>query len=101
MLALLGYLYGRVGQCEKALSIQDSLRSRWENGALDTYYLAFVPAALEDRDQTFAWLDRAYEDGSLGPPVHLQVGLMEPRFDDLRQDPRLEQLHELLKLQKR
>jgi hypothetical protein len=101
MLALLGYLYGRVGQREKALSIQDSLRSRWENGALDAYYLAFVPSALEDRDQAFAWLDRAYEDGSLGLLSGLQVGLTDPLFDDLRQDPRLEQLHELLKLQKR
>jgi TPR repeat protein len=100
-LALLGYMLGRAGQRAEALAIQARLRDRQQNGVLGAYYLAFVPAALGDRDQAFTWLDRAYEDGSLGFSPGRTVGLTDPLFDDLRQDPRLGRLRARLGLQNR
>ncbi len=64
-LALLGYMTGRAGHREDALSIQARLHDRWQRGLLDAMNLAYVPAALGDRDQAFTWLDRGIEDGSL------------------------------------
>jgi len=101
ILAMLGYMLARAGQRGEALSIQDSLRNRWRNGALGAYYLAFVPTALGDRDQAFTWLDRAYKDRSLTFYPGRRVGLTDAPFDDLRQDPRLGRFRARLGLQNR
>ncbi len=101
-LALLGYMYGRAGDRGEALSIQARLLDRWRSGVLGAMDLAYVPAALGDRDQAFAWLDRAHEDGSLrffAPGM--RVAPSEPPFDVLEQDPRLGRLRERMGLQKR
>jgi hypothetical protein len=63
--------------------------------------LAYVPAALGDRDAAFAWLDRAHEDGSLTFGPGYWVDLNDVPFDALREDPRMERLRERLGLQRR
>jgi Tfp pilus assembly protein PilF len=100
-LALLGYMLGRAGRREESRAIQARLVDRRESGAIGAYYLAFVPTALGDRDQAFAWLDRAYDDGSLRFFPSGRVTLTGVPFDDLRQDPRMGRLRERLGLQKR
>jgi hypothetical protein len=94
-------MYGRSGQRADALSIQARLLDQQRSGSIGAYYLAFVPAALGDRDEAFAWLDRAYEDGSLRFSPGRGVGLPGLPFDDLRQDPRMGRLREQVGLQKR
>jgi serine/threonine-protein kinase len=99
-LALLGYMYGRAGEREQALAIHARLRDRWQRGTSGALYVAFVPAALGDRDQAFTWLDRAAEDGSLQFYPH-RVEMTGPPFDNLEQDPRMERLRSRFGFQKR
>jgi tetratricopeptide (TPR) repeat protein len=101
VLALLGYMHGRAGDRAEALAIQARLLDRRDSGAIGAYYLAFVPAALGDRDQAFTWLDRADEDGSLRFYPGRRMGVTELPFDALRQDPRMDRLRDRLGLQKR
>lgn len=100
-LALLGYMRGRAGQREEALSIQARLLDRWRRGLVGAMTLAYVPAALGDRDEAFAWLDRALEDGSLRFAPGKWVDLTDVPFDALSQDPRMDRLRERFGHQKR
>jgi tetratricopeptide (TPR) repeat protein len=100
-LAMLGYMEGRAGQREAALATQERLlehRRAVDDGAMN---LAYVPAALGDRDQAFAWIDTAYREGSLLFAPGLRVDLTDVPFDALLGDPRMERLRVRLGLQKR
>ena len=99
-LALLGYMYARVGQSDSALSIQSRLVAHWRSGATGAYVLAFVPAGLGDRDEAFAWLDRAYDDGSLTYTA-INSGLSGTPLETLKPDPRLDRLRARMGPQKR
>ena len=99
-LALLGYMYARVGQSDSALSIQSRLVANWRSGATGAYVLAFVPAGLGDRDEAFAWLDRAYDDGSLTYTA-INSGLSGTPLETLKPDPRLDRLRARMGPQKR
>jgi tetratricopeptide (TPR) repeat protein len=91
-MAFTAYMYARSGERMRADSIQARLESRVRRGEEGAYYLAFLPAALGDRDQAFKWLDEGLEDGSLGFPSGRSVPFIDPPFDDLRNDPRFERL---------
>jgi tetratricopeptide (TPR) repeat protein len=90
--AFLGYMYAQAGLLEQAAEVQAGLEARVARGAEGAYYLAFVPAALGDRDEAFKWLGQGLEDGSFGFPSSRSVPFTDPLFDDLKGDPRLEQL---------
>ncbi len=45
--------------------------------------IGLLLAGLGKKDEAFAWLEKAWEQGS--PPVDLKV---EPQYDPLRSDPR-------------
>jgi hypothetical protein len=51
-------------------------------------YLAILHAGLGEKDQAFAWLERAYQRHEWGL-IYLRVS---PFFDPLRSDPRFTQL---------
>jgi len=52
------------------------------------YGLALIFAGLNDREQAIYWLQKAYEDRS-----HWLVWLnLDPRFDNVRSDPRFADL---------
>jgi hypothetical protein len=63
---------------------------------VDPYYIAIVHAGLADLDQTFVWLDKAYEERSFWL-LYLNV---EPKFDRLRSDPRFAALQRRLNFPK-
>ena len=52
------------------------------------YLIAIVYVGLGDKDQAFAWLDKAFQDRS-SLLLWLKV---EPQFDSLRDDPRFQDL---------
>jgi len=52
------------------------------------YNIATVDAALGDKDEAFAWLDRAYADRSF----YLTWIKVDPQMDSLRLDPRFADL---------
>jgi hypothetical protein len=55
------------------------------------YAMALVYAGLGQHDSAFAWLEKAYEVRD----VHLVfVAAQDPKWDDLREDPRFRRLVE-------
>ncbi|CAN5829936.1 serine/threonine-protein kinase [soil metagenome] len=93
-LALLGHTLARAGQRKEANRILADLIARQERTVVGAFEIAVVYAGLGDFDQAFGWLDRSVDDKSL------DNGIMEPTFEDLRQDPRFERLARRLGLQK-
>lgn len=61
---------------------------------VDPYYVAIVHAGLADLDQTFVWLEKAYEERSFWL-IYLNV---EPKFDRLSSDPRFATLQRRLNI---
>ena len=84
----LGYLHAVAGKRSEALRIAANLKEMSKKEYVDPYAIAIVYAGLGDKDQAFAFLDRAYEEHS--PFMnHLPV---ENFFDNLRSDPRFNAL---------
>jgi hypothetical protein len=73
-----------VGRIDEADRVIAELRQRASRGYISPYAFALIYAGLNDSDNTFAWLERAYDDRTHWL-VFLQV---EPRFDSLHEDPR-------------
>jgi eukaryotic-like serine/threonine-protein kinase len=99
-LPLYAYVLARAGQRDEALRIQADLLDRWRRGERSAFGVAVVYAGLGDFDQAFAWIDKSIDDHSLLRP-NSHSGIMEPIFEDLRNDPRFERVRERTGLQKR
>jgi DNA-binding winged helix-turn-helix (wHTH) protein/tetratricopeptide (TPR) repeat protein len=72
---------GMKGYWRKWLELQ---RERIRRGQLSPFYLAQIYAFIGAQDRAFAYLQKAYEDRSLG----LAALRYDPSFDDLRADQR-------------
>jgi eukaryotic-like serine/threonine-protein kinase len=87
-LADLGYVLGISGKKEEArqmlLELQDSFQPR----SVSSYHLAIIYAGLGERELALQSLRKAVDNRSPGV-VHLKVS---PLFQDLRSDPRFEDL---------
>jgi TolB-like protein/DNA-binding winged helix-turn-helix (wHTH) protein/Tfp pilus assembly protein PilF len=90
-----GQIHALAGRREAALEEIDRLIELSRERYVPAYDIATIYAALGDRDQTFEWLERAFEDRST-----LVVWLRwEPIFDDMRADPRYAPLAARLELE--
>jgi tetratricopeptide (TPR) repeat protein len=89
-LPLYGYAVtlARAGQTAKARAMLDRLLAYAKDHYLNPITLVAVYAALGDRDQAFAWLDRTVTDRT----GWLWGIATWPEFDALQNDPRLAQL---------
>ena len=83
-LALLGYSYARSGGRNQALRIIEELKADSKQRFVSAYFFALVYAGLEDRDQAFLWLEKAYEERFFRLAYFKQESLWGP----LRSDPR-------------
>jgi tetratricopeptide (TPR) repeat protein len=82
--AVLGYLYGKAGNREKAQETVNSFLARSRKGYFSPYMIALVYAGLGEKDKVFEWLDSAYEVRD-----HLQIWLKgDSAFHNLHSDPR-------------
>jgi len=86
--ALLAHAYGVAGNKAEAKKILDQLKEQSLRSYVSSYSIAEVCLALGDRNQAFAWLDKAYEERARAL-VMLKV---EPKVDPLRSDPRFQDL---------
>ena len=86
--ALLARAYALSGKRSEAFTLLDELNERSTQHYVSSYRIAAVYAALGDKDRAFKWLDHAYE-GRDGWLIWLAV---DPVFDSLRSDERLEEL---------
>ncbi len=87
-LALIGNARALLGERHEALRVLEELTAESKRRYVPSFHFAIVHAGLGDKDQAFAWLDRAYEERS-----QFLVDLkFEPILDPLRSDPRFADL---------
>jgi eukaryotic-like serine/threonine-protein kinase len=88
VLAELGYVYGLAGKKAEAKRILAELTELAKRGNVSPLNFAIVYAGLGDKDQAFAWLERAYQERS---PFLLDIKTLLGG-DPLRSDPRFQDL---------
>ena len=90
----LAHAYAVSGQTAKARKMLDQLIERSTHTYISPFDVAVVYAGLGDREQAFAWLERAYDEH--GRAI---LGLkVKPRLDPLRADPRFAVLMRRMKV---
>lgn len=83
-LAAMGHAYGEWGKKKSALKIIDTLASLSTRRFVTSYGVALVYCSLEQKDQAFRWLNKAYDERS-----NWLVWLTsDPRLATLRSDRR-------------
>ncbi|HUE83920.1 MAG TPA: protein kinase [Pyrinomonadaceae bacterium] len=88
VLALMGRLYALTGRRSEGLKLLGQLKSMAREHYVADYSLALVHAALGEKDQAFALLEKSYRDHS----VDMLTLHYDPLIDNLRSDPRLSDL---------
>lgn len=84
----LGRVYALMGNREKAKEVICLLEKEAEHRFVSNYSLALIFAALNNSDQAFDSLYKAFEDKD----EFLSLLLVDPRLDTLRPDPRFSTL---------
>jgi tetratricopeptide (TPR) repeat protein len=91
----LAYMYAVAGKRNEALKILDEMLEASKREYIEPIFMAMVYLGLDDKEKTFEWLIKAYEERS---PYMLNLK-MEPLFDPLRSDPRFVELSRKMGLQ--
>ena len=87
-LAILGWGFGVAGEPAKARAVLSQLRVFSKQTYVSPWSFAMVYLGLGDKDQTFAWLDKAYTEHAL-QLLYLKTF---PVYAPLRSDPRFPKL---------
>jgi len=82
----LGFVYAFFGRQKEALKILDDLKNASNHRPAYAAGIALVYVGLDEKDQAFAWLEKAYVE-RFNPSI-----LVRPAFDALRSDPRFQDL---------
>jgi tetratricopeptide (TPR) repeat protein len=83
-LAFLGHADALAGNTDEARKILAQLKQLSARRYVSPYSVAMIYAGLGDKEQTLAWLERAYQQR-----VHNMIFLkVEPELDGLRSEPR-------------
>jgi TolB-like protein/DNA-binding winged helix-turn-helix (wHTH) protein/Tfp pilus assembly protein PilF len=83
-MAGLAHVYAASGKKTEARRILAELQKLSEHKYVPATDKALIYAGLDEKDKSFAWLDKAYQEHSFT----LSNLKIEPRFDPLRSDPR-------------
>ena len=86
--AQLGHAYAMSGEKGEALRIIVALQELAKSRYVSSYHIAAIYAGLGDKDQTFSWLEKAYEERS----EWLVNFKADQRFDGVHSDPRYAEL---------
>ena len=87
-LGLLGYVYAVSGRKQDALAMLATMSQRPANQYVRSYETALIYAGLGDRAKTFQYLDKAYEERSVG----MTDLISDVAFENFRSDPRFQEL---------
>ena len=90
----LGYAYAVAGRKAEAQKVLDRLNELSKQKYVPAVVRARIYAGLGEKDKAFEWLEKGYEDRSIG--THIKV---DPIFDPLRSDPRFADLLRRMNLQ--
>jgi serine/threonine-protein kinase len=88
MLAALGHTYAVAGKGSEARRVLKELEKLATQKHVSSYEIAVIHVGLNEADQAFDWLDKAYDERS----AWLPYSGMDPRLDPLRGDPRFTSL---------
>jgi DNA-binding winged helix-turn-helix (wHTH) protein/TolB-like protein/Flp pilus assembly protein TadD len=88
MLALLGHAYAASGRTAEARQVLTDLHELQTRRYVSPYTVAAIYTGLGEKDQTFKWLERAYEERD----VWLMNLKVDPVFAKLRADKRFRDL---------
>ena len=84
----LGFGYAAAGKKADAQRLLDELKEQSKKQYVPAYSIAIVYAGLNDKDQAFEWLNKAYDDRSF----YIALLNFESTLDNLRPDPRFKEL---------
>jgi TolB-like protein/DNA-binding winged helix-turn-helix (wHTH) protein len=84
----LGHVYALTGKKSEARLLLDDLKQLSAHEYVSATNVALIYAGLGEKDQAFAWLDKAYEQRAF----QLQWIKLDPRWDNLRSDSRFQDL---------
>ncbi len=87
-LAALAHTYARAGNKARALALLHEVRQREPKQYVSPFDFATIYLGLNDRDQFFSWLEKAFQEHS-NYLIYLKV---DPMFDAVRSDPRFAQM---------
>lgn len=96
-LSYLGYAYALGGRRVEAQRILDQLTELSKQKYVPTRLRAKIYAALGQKDEAFEWLEKSFEDRSIG--TALSSPKVDPTLDLLRSDPRFQDLLRRMNLQ--
>ena len=85
VVALRGYLFGRLGRVDEARQVLDTLVALSGERYVPPWSVALVHLGLGAIDESLAWLERALE----ARDVHLMFVPIDPKWDDVRTDSRI------------
>ena len=87
-LAKWGHACGVAGKADEARATLDRLNELSKQIYVSPYDISMVHLGLNELDEAFAWLEKAFEDRS----IWLGYLNVEPQLDRLRSDPRFQSL---------
>jgi tetratricopeptide (TPR) repeat protein len=88
-----GFTYAMAGMTSEAQAVLREMNTLAKQRFVTSYGIALVHAGLGHKDEAFGWLDKAFEERS-----HWLVWLrLDPRWKNLRDDPRFATLIERIK----
>jgi tetratricopeptide (TPR) repeat protein len=82
--ATLGHAYAVAGRRAEAMQVIDELKQLSQQRYVSPYFVAVVYAGLQDDDEAFTWLEKAYQEHH----PYLILMDVEPVFDRIRNDSR-------------
>ncbi len=88
LMAGLGHVYAVSGQKDEARKVLDELKQLSGQQYVPATSIALVYAGLGEKDQAFVWLEKGLAERSF----QMQWLKVEPRWDNLRSDPRFTDL---------
>jgi adenylate cyclase len=92
-LAMLGHGFAAAGRKIEAMEILENLKKRSQSRYVPSYWIAVIYSGFQDREETIAWLRKAFEEHS----SWLVWSNVEPKFAWLRDDSDFASLIGLMK----
>jgi len=96
-LSMLGYAYAVAGRRAEAQKVLDKLNELSKQEYLPAGCTARIYSGLGEKDKAFKWLEKAYEERSIG--LGGMAIKVDPLWDPLRSDPRFADLLRRMNLQ--
>jgi serine/threonine-protein kinase len=87
-MAFLGYALVKAGKRAAARAMLEELLKSSTEHYVSPYTIAMIYNSLGERDAALTWLERAYEQRN----VRMTYLKVEPKWDNLRDDPRFQDL---------